>query len=847
MPKKQTPEQKSAASKQVFLRKLYPAINHFQRTDAEALAKSFINHLEFSLAKDEYSATQRDLFKSLALTVKDRLIERWIETQQSYYRQDAKRIYYLSMEFLIGRLLGDNLINLGLYENANKALQELGLDLQKLRDLEEDAGLGNGGLGRLAACFLDSMATLELPAYGYGIRYEYGIFSQRIKNGYQLETPDSWLRYGNPWEIERPEYIYIVKFYGKVVQSKDEKGQPCSEWIDTEDIVAMAYDTPIPGYLNNTVNNLRLWAAKSTREFNLEYFNHGNYEQAVGDKIESETISKVLYPRDDFIEGRELRLKQEYFLVSATLQDIIRRYKKAHNDQFKSFADKVAIQLNDTHPVLAIPELMRILVDTEGIAWDKAWDITVKTFGYTNHTVLPEALEVWRVKLLEQVLPRHLQIIYEINLRFLESVSKLYPNESERLRHMSLIEEGMDRKVRMANLGIVGSHSVNGVAALHTEILKTRVFKDFYDLWPEKFNNKTNGISQRTWLRLCNAQLARLISDTIDEQWVTNLSELKKIKTYCEKQDFQKKWTEIKHNNKIQLANYVQDKLCIEVDPDSLFDCHIKRFHEYKRQLLNLLHVITLYHRIKNSKKKSILPRTVFFSGKAAPAYDMAKLIIKLINSVAEMVNNDPDINNRLKVIFLPNYSVSLAQVIIPAAELSEQISTAGMEASGTGNMKFSLNGALTIGTLDGANIEIQEEVGKENIFIFGLTAEEVTHLRQSGYNPWNFYNADPELKQVLDLINEGYFSKDEPQLFRPIVESLLYKGDYFMLLADYRAYLDCQARVEETYRNRNLWNKISILTVANMGKFSSDRTIAEYAKEIWKVKPVKIQLGKKK
>jgi len=843
MPKKKS----KAAGKQVFLKKLSPSTNHFQRTDAEALARSFINHLEFSLAKDEYSATQRDLFKSLALTVKDRLIERWIETQQSYYRHDAKRIYYLSMEFLIGRLLGDNLINLGLYENAGKAMQELGLNLQKLRDLEEDPGLGNGGLGRLAACFLDSMATLELPAYGYGIRYEYGIFSQRLKNGYQVETPDSWLRYGNPWEIDRPEYIYVVKFYGKVIQNKDEKGQMRSEWVDTEDIIAMAYDTPIAGYRNNTVNNLRLWAAKSTREFKLEYFNSGDYEQAVGDKIESETISKVLYPRDDFSVGRELRLKQEYFLVSATLQDIIRRYKKAHDDDYTSFADKVAIQLNDTHPVLAIPELMRILVDVEGIPWDKAWDITVRTFGYTNHTVLPEALEVWRVKILEQILPRHLQIIYEINLHFLETVNKLYPTDSERLRRMSLIEEGMDRKIRMANLGIIGSHSVNGVAALHTEILKTRVFKDFYDIWPERFNNKTNGISQRTWLKLCNPRLADLISETIGEQWLTDLSSLKKLKSHCENKEFQKKWSEIKHHNKMQLAAFVKNKLCKEVDPDSMFDCQAKRFHEYKRQLLNVLHVISLYLRFKNAKNTRIVPRTVFFSGKAAPAYDMAKLIIKLINSVAEVVNNDPDIKNRLKLVFLPNYSVSLAQLIVPAADLSEQISTAGMEASGTGNMKFALNGALTIGTLDGANIEIQEEVGKDNIFIFGLTAEEVSHLRQGGYNPWNFYNADGELKQVLDTINNGFFYKEEPELFRPIIEALLYKGDYFMLLADYRAYLECQQRVEETYRNRQLWSKMSILNVASMGTFSSDRTIAQYANEIWKAKPVKIKMGKKK
>jgi starch phosphorylase len=834
---------KKEPAKSPAMEKLSPSTNEFQGTDIKSLQKSFVNHLEYSLAKDEYSATKRDFFKSLALSVRDRLIERWIETQQTYYREGAKRIYYLSMEFLLGRLLGDAISNLGLSRNINEAITDLGYDPEELMNLESDAALGNGGLGRLAACFLDSMATLELPAYGYGIRYDYGIFYQRILNGYQKEYPDNWLRYGNPWEIERPEYIYHIKYYGRVNEYKDKSGRVRFDWADTDNIIAMAYDTPIPGYHNNTVNNLRLWAAKSTREFNLEYFNSGDYDRAVEDKIESETISKVLYPRDDFYGGRELRLKQEYLLVSATLQDIIRRYKKTHSDNFSLFPEKVAIQLNDTHPVLSIPELMRILLDIEGLDWDEAWDITVKTFGYTNHTVMPEALEKWKVKLLELVLPRHLQIIYEINRRWLGEISQKYPGDEERVRTLSIIEEGEEKNIRMANLAIVGSHSINGVAALHTEILKKDVFREFYDYWPEKFNNKTNGITQRRWLKLCNPGLSELITEKIGENWITNLAELKKLENFVDDEAFRKKWNKVQRQNKIRLAEYIHRKLKTEINTDSLFDVQVKRLHEYKRQLLNALHAITLYNRIKANPDSEVVPRTIIFGGKAAPAYAMAKLIIKLINSIADVVNHDDGIDDKLKVIFIPNYSVTLAELIIPAADLSEQISTAGMEASGTGNMKFALNGALTVGTLDGANIEIREEVGEENIFIFGLKSDEVSRRRREGQDPRSYYNGNAELKKIIEMIQNGFFSPEEPNLFKPIIESLLNQGDHYMVLADYESYVKCQEKISQTFLDRDKWLKMSILNVANMGKFSSDRTIKEYAKEIWDAKSIPIKL----
>ncbi len=822
-------------------KKLTPSTNEFLGLDVADLKESFVHNLEFALAKDEYSATTLDNFKSLALTIRDRLFERWIETQQGYYRVNAKRIYYLSLEFLIGRTLGNAMLNLGLEENVGRAMAELGYNLEELEEREFDAGLGNGGLGRLAACFLDSMATLALPAYGYGIRYEYGIFFQRIRGGAQVETPDNWLRYGNVWEIERPEYLYPVHFYGQVNQVSDAAGTLRFEWVDTQEIMAMAYDTPVPGYRNNTVNNMRLWAAKSTREFDLDYFNHGDYEKAVSDKAHSETISKVLYPNDNVFEGRELRLKQEYFFVSATLQDIIRRYRKTGKGDFSDFSEQVAIQLNDTHPAVGIPELMRILVDLEGISWDRAWTVTVASFAYTNHTVLPEALERWPVSLFGYVLPRHLQIVFEINRRFLREVSRRFPGDEERLKRMSIIEEGTEKKVRMAHLAIVGSHSVNGVSSLHTEILKDEVFKDFHQLWPERFNNKTNGITPRRWLKLCNPGLARLISTRIGEDWLTHLERLKSLLPLAEDEEFQEQWRQVKRENKLRLIEHIRRHNRIEVDPDSLFDCQVKRIHEYKRQLLNALHVVALYNRLRDDPAGEFQPRTVIFAGKAAPGYFMAKLIIRLIHAIAETVNNDPAVGDRLKVAFLANYDVTLAERIIPAADLSEQISTAGTEASGTGNMKFALNGALTIGTLDGANVEIREQVGQENMFIFGLTAREVSRRRQQGHNPKGLYDSNPQLKRVLDMIAKGFFYPTQKDLFAPIVAGLLDGGDPYFLLSDFDPYLHCQQRVSRTYREQRTWTRMSILNVANMGRFSSDRTIHEYAEDIWNVKPVPV------
>ncbi|MCP4717251.1 MAG: glycogen/starch/alpha-glucan phosphorylase [Deltaproteobacteria bacterium] len=830
------------AKKKTSLKKSAAPEHKLQGTDIASLKAAYSSHLAYSLAKDEYSATDHDRYTGLALMTRDRLIEKWIETQQTYYKKDAKRVYYLSLEFLIGRTLSNSLVNLGMYDATAKAMHEVGCELEEMAENEWDAGLGNGGLGRLAACFMDSLATLELPAVGYGIRYEYGIFFQSIRDGRQIETPDNWLRYGNPWEFPRSEFLYKISFNGRVEQSTDKDGKVKNSWVDADEIMAMAYDTPVPGYRNNTVNNLRLWAAKSTREFDLEYFNSGDYEKAVSERSLSENITRVLYPNDNVFEGKELRLKQEYFFVSATLQDIIRRYKKNHAG-FEAFADKTAIQLNDTHPAIAIADLMRILVDVEELEWDRAWDITVATFGYTNHTILPEALEKWSVSLLERVLPRHLQIIYEINRRFLENLRKQFPDDHDMIKNLSIIEEGDDKNVRMAHLAIIGSHSVNGVAALHTEILKDSVFKDFYRIQPRKFNNKTNGITQRRWLKLCNPGLSALISSSIGEGWCVDLYELTKLISLADDKGFQKKWAAVKQNNKKLLAQYIKSHNNIDIDPDTLFDVHVKRLHEYKRQLLNVLHVITLYNRIINNPRLDAAPRTVIFAGKSAPGYHLAKLIIQLITSVADVVNNDPVVGNKLKVVFLRNYAVSNAEKIIPAADLSEQISTAGTEASGTGNMKLALNGALTIGTLDGANIEIKEEVGDENIFIFGMDAAGVSHLRQSGYNSYDYYSRIPELKQVIDMISSGHFSRHQADLFKPLVDSLLHHGDAYMLLADYESYVTCQETVSATYCDRARWNRMSILNAANMGKFSSDRTIAEYSKEIWGAQAVSIKM----
>jgi len=811
------------------------------RREVDSLKRSIEKHITSTLAKDFKNSTKFDFYNAVVHAIRDLMIERWLKTQRAYYNMEAKRVYYLSMEFLIGRALGNSLINMGLLDTCHQALHELGYDLEEIRDVEWDAGLGNGGLGRLAACFLDSLATLEIPSYGYGIYYEYGIFYQRIRDGYQMEIPDNWLRYGNPWEFDRAEHLFPVKFYGRVSQVTDEHGKIKNEWVDTEEVMAMACDTPVPGYDNNHVINMRLWAARSSRAFDLQYFNEGDYIRAMESKMTSESISKILYPSDHLVEGRELRLRQQYFMVSATLQDILRRYKKCEK-AFDHFPDKIAVQLNDTHPTLAIPELMRILVDKEGLAWEKAWDITVRTFAYTNHTLLPEALERWPVSMFQHVLPRHLQIIYEINRRFLEEVAVQCPGDIDRIQCMSLIEEGTEKMIRMAHLAIVGSHSVNGVSRLHSDLLKTQLFRDFYELYPDRFNNKTNGITQRRWLRKCNPGLSDLITARIGDGWITNLHELKKLVPLADDRRFRIQWRAARQDNKERLAEYIRNKNGLEVDANSMFDCQVKRIHEYKRQLLNVLHVITLYKRILRDPAGAFTPRTVMFGGKAAPAYWIAKLIIKLVNSVANVVNNHKDAGKKLRVTFLANYRVSLAEKIIPAADLSEQISTAGMEASGTGNMKFALNGALTIGTLDGANIEIMEEVGRDNIFIFGLTAQEVKECKENGYNPREYYDNNAELRQVLDWIRDGYFSPFEPDLFKPLVANLLDHGDPFMLLADYQAYMDCQDRVDEAFRDRDQWDRMSILNTANMGKFSSDCTIREYAEKIWNAKPVHVE-----
>ena len=802
------------------------------------LKESFERHLTDSLAQDRYSATQLGRYNSLALAVRDQLIRHWLNTQQAYDRADTKRVYYLSLEFLLGRMLGNNLINLQRFDESAQALRELGYQLEDLREVEWDAGLGNGGLGRLAACFLDSLATLELPVYGYGIRYEYGIFFQHIRDGAQVETPDNWLRYGNVWEIPRPERIYLVKFYGRVVQSENGRG-PHSDWIETDNVIAMAYDFPIPGYGNGTANNLRLWSAKSTREFDLDYFNHGDYLRAVEERDKTETISKILYPNDNVSEGKELRLRQEYFFVSATLQDILARYLKTR-DTFDALPGKVAIQLNDTHPALAIAELMRLLVDRHHLPWEKAWNFTTQIFAYTNHTVLPEALEQWPVALMERVLPRILQIIYEINRRFLDEIAVRYPGDNERLRRMSLIEEGAEKRVRMANLAIVGSHSVNGVSSLHTRILKEDIFRDFREFSPERFNNKTNGITQRRWLLLSNPQLSALITSRLGEGWITNLDALKDLVPLADDAGFHAQWRQAKSASKRDLAAVIAQKTGVEVRPDSMFDCQVKRIHEYKRQLLNVFHLIYLYNRIKSGV--STVARTAVFAGKAAPGYYMAKLIIRLISAVSNRINHDPDVAPFLKVVLIPNYGVSLAEKIIPAADISEQISLAGSEASGTSNMKFSLNGALIMGTLDGANVEILEEVGADNIFIFGLKAEEVLAAKSAGYRPRHYYENVVELKKVMDMIAGDFFSGNKPGLFQPIVNSLLDEGDRYMVLADFEAYVECQRRASLAYLDVESWSRKSILNVANMGRFSSDRTVKEYAQEIWQVDPVPVK-----
>ena len=808
----------------------------FGETGIEQFKACIRHHLVSFQGRDPLMAGNQDVYRALSYALRDMLMEKWINTQKTVYAQNKKRVYYLSLEFLVGRSLGNAIINMGLLGQVSEALEQLGYDLEELCECEEDAALGNGGLGRLASCFMDSIATMKIPAYGYGILYDFGIFNQTIVDGYQLEKPDSWMRLGSPWIYERVSFMYPVHFYGRVSSGTDAEGNYRSQWVDTEVIMALACDMLVPGFNNDHVINMRLWKAKASREFDLGFFNAGDYISAVQNKVRSETLSKVLYPSDDIREGQELRLKQQYFFVAATFHDVLRRYRK-ENVTFTDFPNQVAVQLNDTHPAIAIPELMRILLDTEKLGWVESWDICVKTFAYTNHTLMPEALETWTVEMLSRVLPRHMEIIYEINRRFLEEVSERYPGNQRKLVEMSVIDETPPKRVRMSNLAIIGSHSVNGVAALHTELLKQHLFHNFHEMYPTRINSKTNGITPRRWLLKCNPELSSLISDKIGHNWVTDLDQLRRLEPYHTYKDFCKQWQQIKLNNKVHLAALIKKHLGLVVDPSSMFDIQVKRIHEYKRQLLNVLHIIELYQRLITTPNADIQARTVIFAGKAAPSYHRAKLIIKLINSVGAVINKDPRVENRLKVVFIPNYNVSLAEKIIPAADLSEQISTAGTEASGTGNMKFALNGALTIGTLDGANIEIREEVGEENIFIFGMTAEEAAYEQKcKSRKPYQIYEQNAVVRNIIDAIAKGVFSQGDTNLFRPLVNDLLNENDQYHLLLDLESYLDCQQTVNDCFINTDEWTHKSILNVARMGKFSSDRTIKEYAEEIWGV-----------
>ena len=809
----------------------------YEGLDEASIRHSIANRMVYTVGKDNFTATERDWFETVAYTTRDRLTERWMETMRSYYQTDTKRVYYLSMEFLMGRSMLNSMLNLGFREPAEKALGELGLKLEEIADIESDAALGNGGLGRLAACFLDSLATLRLPGYGYGIRYEYGMFRQAIENGAQVEHPDNWLRYSNPWEFDRPEVLYEIDYYGHVVEYRDEKGVMRHHWVDTEEVMAMAYDTPVPGFDVDTVNNLRLWTAKASRDFDLGYFNEGDYARAVEEKTHSENLSKVLYPNDVTEMGKELRLKQQYFFVSASLQDILHRFIRV-NEDFDLLPEKIAIQLNDTHPSIAIPEMMRLLVDIHHVEWSRAWDLTRRTFAYTNHTLLPEALETWSVSLFERMLPRHLQIIYNINHDFLNEVMHSFPGDGARLQRMSIIGEAGGRHVRMAHLAIVGSHKVNGVAALHTELLKSQLFRDFSEFYPEKFINITNGVTPRLWLNQANPQLTQLIHEQIGDGWLTHLERLRELIPLAEDAAFRQRFREIKQNNKQRLADKILQRLGVTVNPNSLFDVQIKRIHEYKRQLLNVLHIIHLYNRLRDDVDAPPVPRTFIFAGKAAPGYWMAKQIIHLINDVGDIINNDPKVAQKLKVVFIPNYDVTTATDIIPAADLSEQISTAGTEASGTGNMKLALNGALTIGTLDGANVEIYNEVGDENIFIFGHTVEQLDALRHNGYQPRDYYEGNPALKRVIDMIADGFFSPSEPGRYQAVVDTLLNR-DQYMLLADFDSYVQAQDQVDQLFLDQEEWSRKAILNVAQLGIFSSDRTIREYAKNIWQIEPL--------
>jgi starch phosphorylase len=808
--------------------------------DAESLKLSILTNLEYRIARDRISATEYDKFLAAAYAVAERLVERWIVTQRTYHTLKPKRVYYLSMEFLMGRALGNALVNLDMEDSCRCAMDDLGMDMETAIEQESDAGLGNGGLGRLAACFLDSMATLGIPAYGYGLRYDYGLFHQRIVDGRQVELPDNCLAMPNPWEIARPELLFHVRFGGHTENRVERDGTTRAIWLGGEEVLAMGYDSPVPGYGTLSVNTLRLWTAHSPEEFNFSDFNDGDYMAAAQDQLNAENITKVLYPNDNFFTGKELRLKQEYLLVSASMQDILRRYKVDHGPTWREMPDHIAIQLNDTHPALAIPEMLRLLLDEEDVDWETAWDATVRTFGYTNHTLLPEALEEWSLDLFQRLLPRHLDIIYLINHYFLMEVARKFPGDLDRLRRMSLISEDGGKRVRMAYLAVVGSHKVNGVAALHSKLMRDTIFRDFAEIWPERFTNKTNGITPRRWLRKANPELSQLITEAIGDTWIKDLDELRGLERFADDSEFQHRWRAVKFARKEELVQTVQREAGVLITPQSLFDVQVKRIHEYKRQLLFALYMIASYVRLKEDPKSCAVPRTFLVGGKAAPGYYAAKQSIYFVNRIADMINRDPATNGLIRVAFLPNYRVSLAEQLIPAADLSEQISTAGKEASGTGNMKFALNGALTIGTLDGANIEILEEVGQDNFFLFGLTAPEVETLWGRGYHPQAYLRRSPLLKQVMRLLEVDFFSPGEPGAFRDIYNELMHHDGY-CLMADFDSYVACQDRVTAAYLDQAAWTRMSILNVARCGKFSSDRTIREYAKEIWGVEGVTI------
>jgi starch phosphorylase len=807
----------------------------------EALKNAFLDDLFYVQGKFPALATKNDYYMALAYAVRDRMLHRWISTAAAYTKQASRTVAYLSAEFLMGPHLGNNLINLGIFDRVEECMAELGLDLDELLQQEEEPGLGNGGLGRLAACFIESLATLEVPSVGYGIRYEFGIFHQEIVDGWQVERTDKWLRFGNPWELVRPEWAVEVKLGGTVEHYIDERNRPRVRWVPHRTVMGVPYDTPILGYRTNTANTLRLWRSEAPESFDFAVFNRGDYYGAVNQKVASENLSKVLYPNDEQLRGKELRLEQQYFFVSCSLQDML-RILRTQNLPVDQFHVKFAVQLNDTHPAIAIAELMRLLVDDALLPWAEAWKVVCRTFAYTNHTLLPEALERWPLEVFGRVLPRHLQIIQDINAQFLEEVRIRFLGDEARIARLSLIDESGERYVRMAHLACVGSHTINGVAELHSELLKRDVLKDFHELWPQKFTNKTNGVTPRRWMALSNPKLSELITEHIGAGWIKDLEQLRALEPLTENHEFRTRWREIKQYNKRDFAALALQRTGIAVDPLSLFDVLVKRIHEYKRQHLKVLHIIALYHGIKSNPAAPVQPRTFIFGGKAAPGYHLAKLMIKLINAVGDVVNRDPDVRDRLKVVFLPNFNVTNGQRVYPAADLSEQISTAGKEASGTGNMKFSMNGALTVGTLDGANIEIREEVGADNFFLFGLSAPEVYALKTQGYRPMDYYSANQQLRDVIDLIRAGFFTRGDTELFRPLIDGLLHHDPY-LVLADFQSYIECQAAVSQAYADTEHWTRMSILNTARSGRFSSDRTIREYCADIWRVKPVPIHL----